>query len=142
MLRVIDMIVVHAAATPDDMDIGVKEIRRWHRVRGFSDIGYHFVIRRSGYIELGRPLRRPGAHARGFNGHSIGICMVGGLDDEGRAADNFTTEQFQVLYILLYGLMDVFGLVEEQVWGHCDLPEVRKECPCFDVQSYLRDYLL
>ena len=60
-------LVVHCAATPPEMDIGAKEIDLWHRQRGWSGIGYHFVIRRDGRVEAGRPLDRPGAHAQGFN---------------------------------------------------------------------------
>lgn len=140
MLRVIDMLVVHCSATPGSMDIGRDEIDNWHRARGWSGIGYHFVIRRDGTLEMGRPLGKMGAHARSFNAHSIGICLVGGLDDEGRAENNFTPEQWVTLSVVIAGLQETFDLDDEDVWGHGDLPEVRKECPCFDVQAWLREY--
>jgi len=140
MLRVIDMLVVHCSATTPSMNIGREQIRSWHIDRGFSDIGYHYVIRRNGDLEMGRPLGRAGAHAKGFNAHSIGICLVGGIDETGRAVNNFTPAQWITLSFIIEGLKANFDLADDNVWGHCDLPEVRKECPCFDVQAWLREY--
>ena len=72
------------------MDIGVKEIRKWHVDENkWSDIGYHDVIRRNGAIETGRPLEKPGAHAKGHNQNAIGICLVGGKADDGGPEFNF-----------------------------------------------------
>ena len=70
-------IVVHCSATPPKMDIGVREIRTWHIKRGFVDVGYHYVIRRDGSVETGRPHDTQGAHVRSFNKFSVGICLVG-----------------------------------------------------------------
>ena len=76
-MREIKQIVVHCTASPDHMDIGANTIRQWHLDRGWSDNGYHYVVRRNGEIEKGRPDRIPGAHARGVNRTSIGIVWVG-----------------------------------------------------------------
>ena len=73
--RAIDTIIVHCSATPAGRDNSAADIRRWHRQRGFSDIGYHFVVRLDGTIEAGRPLELPGAHCRGHNLRSIGVCL-------------------------------------------------------------------
>lgn len=139
-------LVVHSAATKASSDIGAKEIDRWHRERGFLEIGYHFVIRRSGAIDLGRSLSKPGAHVTGHNSHSIGICMVGGLDAQGKAEDNYTLDQKAALAGLLLDLLKQFPKAE--VLGHRDLSPDRngdgkvtrnewlKDCPCFDVREW------
>ena len=77
-MREINTFIIHCSDTYPDMDIGVEEIRRWHKERGWSDIGYHYVIRRNGKIEEGRNDGIVGAHAKGMNENSLGICMVGG----------------------------------------------------------------
>jgi len=136
-MRTIDTIIIHAAATPPSMDIGAKEIDRWHRdpPRLWSRIGYHYVIRRNGLVEDGRPLSVPGAHAAGHNDHSIGICLVGGLSEEKREPENnFTEEQFTALSILLEDLTDDFS--ELKIIGHRDV-NPHKDCPCFDVAEWL-----
>lgn len=67
-------IVVHYSASPD---VSASTIRQWHLDRGFSDIGYHFVIRSNGNIEAGRNVNIVGAHARGHNNYTVGICLTG-----------------------------------------------------------------
>ena len=134
-MRTIDMLVVHCSATPPDRDIGAEDIRRWHRDRGWADIGYHYVIRRPGEVEIGRPVARVGAHAYGHNSRSIGICLVGGVDAEGRAQNNFAGEQFAALHDLIMRLEERFGRLD--IRGHRDLPKVKKDCPCFDVRAWL-----
>lgn len=123
-------IIVHCSATYAHQDTTAKDIDRWHKQRGWSGIGYHFVIRRNGYMEAGRPLDKPGAHAKGFN-HEMGVCLIGGLGEDGEPEDNFTTEQFETLRAL------VSLRPELEVVGHCDLPGVTKSCPCFNVKSVL-----
>jgi N-acetyl-anhydromuramyl-L-alanine amidase AmpD len=135
-MREINRLVVHASATRPGQDIGVREIRRWHKRRGWRDIGYHFVIRRNGVCETGRPVQQIGAHARGFNRDSIGICMVGGIDARGRPMDNFTGAQYRTLLALLKFLVTSHS--PSEIVGHRDLPGVNKACPCFDVADWLR----
>ena len=70
-----DTVVIHCADTPEDMDIGAEKIREWHtKERGWDDIGYHWVIRRDGTLDPGRPLEMQGAHAVAVNGSSV--CLL------------------------------------------------------------------
>lgn len=120
------------------MDIGAADIRRWHRAKGWLDIGYHFVIRRDGTVETGRNIATPGAHVEGFNSCSIGICMVGGLDDKGDPENNFTEAQFRSLYHQLQLLQAKFP--NASIQGHRDFPKVAKACPSFDVRGWLASH--
>lgn len=132
-------IVVHCSATQASADIGAKEIDRWHRERGMFSIGYHLVIRRDGTPEKGRELDQPGAHARGFNERSIGVCLVGGIkivDGKQLPENNFTDEQFKTLQEALTYLKQRFPGAE--ILGHRDLPNVKKDCPCFDVRTWTK----
>ena len=128
-----DLIVVHCSATPPYRDINAAEIARWHRARGWSDIGYHFVIRRDGTIEPGREATRQGAHARGVNNRSVGLCLVGGLDEAGEPADHFTAGQWVSLERLVGALKLIWP--DAQVIGHNEVSA--KACPSFDVQAWL-----
>lgn len=134
-MRKINLIVIHCADTYARMDIGVKEIREWHLARGFNDIGYHYVIRRDGTIEAGRPLEKPGAHAAGYNSQSIGICYVGGKGDNDKPEDNRTPAQKQTLHDLVNSLKQQFP--QAKIVGHRDLPGVQKACPCFSVYEFV-----
>lgn len=137
-MRTVNQLVVHCSATPPSMDIGRDEIREWHLARGFSREGYHFIIRRNGDLEMGRPLDMIGAHAKGHNTHSVGICLVGGTTEaSGRPINNFTPEQYTTLIVLIDGLVSHFNLDYTDVVGHRDLLGVTKACPCFDVQGWL-----
>lgn len=129
-------LVVHCAATRPSMDVGKAEIRKWHPQRGFFDIGYHYVIRRDGTLEKGREDTRPGAHVSGFNGKSLGICLVGGVTehDVNVAENNFTPQQFHELRFLLKKLKAVYP--NAQIVGHRDLNK-GKACPSFDVKEWL-----
>ncbi len=133
-MRPIDLIVVHVSATPPDMDIGAAEIKQWHKDKGWSDIGYHAVIRRNGQVEDGRPIERAGAHARGYNAHSFGICLVGGVDEDGKPDFNLTRPQMDSLYRLLNVVE--YEYPDTDLRGHRDLPGVSKACPCFNVRAW------
>lgn len=131
-MRKIDTIIVHCADTPASMDIGAEEIKRWHtdpkpRGNGWSDIGYHHVIRRDGTIESGRAHEVIGAHAAGHNKTSLGVCLVGG-----KGGFNFTHRQMDVLYRLLISLTTSYP--DAQVIGHRDVSS--KSCPSFDVKAW------
>jgi N-acetylmuramoyl-L-alanine amidase len=132
----VKMFIIHCSATQAKSDVGAKDIDKWHKQRGFLKIGYHFVIRRSGIVETGRKLDEPGAHAQGVNSKSLGICMVGGLDANGNAEDNFTLDQYAALAELLIGLKESFPHVKTII-GHRDVHGVKKECPCFSVKDWL-----
>lgn len=135
-MRVINQILIHCSATSEYMDIGVDEIRTWHKERGWSDVGYHFIIRRDGTPEKGRAVEIAGAHAKGYNAHSIAICLVGGVDKNQQPTDNFTDDQMETLDILLMSLIEMYDTVID-VRGHRDLPDVAKDCPCFSVEEEL-----
>ena len=148
----IDAIVIHCSATPAGVDYRAADIDKWHKERGFACIGYNFVIDLDGTVEVGRPLNRDGAHCNtaglsgvSYNKHSIGICYVGGLDENGNPADTRTSEQKKALADLVYNLINIYPIVE--VIGHRDASpdknkdgkitpnEWIKQCPCFDVRA-------
>lgn len=134
-MRPLDLIVVHCSATRPTQDVGVAEIRKWHLDRGFADIGYHYVIRRDGRVEDGRPVEKAGAHAEGHNARSIGVCLAGGLDAKGKPAPEFAPAQIESLAGLLRRLKADYSITE--ILGHRDLPDVAKACPSFDVRHWL-----
>jgi len=143
-----DYIAIHCSATHPGKDIGRAEIKKMHTDKGWSDIGYNIVIRRDGRVEIGRNLRAQGAHVRGFNGRSLGVCLVGGVSRSGAAENNFTQDQFNSLTDTLLWLDRVWpGTI---IQGHRDFsPDLNndgvitsdewlKECPCFDVKEFCR----
>lgn len=136
-MRAIDTLILHCSATPLDMDIGAAEIDTWHKARGWKRIGYHYVIRRNGTVERGRPLAQIGAHVEGHNRRTIGICLVGGVRDHSAhplVENNFTPAQWTALRALVLELLGRFPKVG--VIGHRDL-EPHKACPSFDVRAWL-----
>ncbi len=134
-MREINKIIIHCTATSPKMDIGVKEVRQWHLAQGWRDIGYHFLIRRNGVIEEGRPLEQVGSHCKGQNKNSIGVCYVGGIDEKGKAQDNRTREQQIALRELLYELGKTFPFAT--IHGHNEFSS--KACPSFNVQEWLKE---
>lgn len=123
---------IHCSATKPSMDIGDAEISTWHKDRGWSDIGYHVVIRRDGYVEFGRPFDQVGAHAKGYNSTSLSVCMVGGIDDMGRPENNFTDMQWHSLSKVCRSLTIMFPGIG--FLGHNEVST--KACPSFDVEVY------
>ena len=147
-MRNIDSIIVHCSATKAGQDFTATDIDRWHRERGFNGIGYHYVICLDGKLEKGRDVALAGAHCKGWNEQSIGICYIGGLDENGRPADTRTNAQKRVLYQIIMDLQREYNIL--QVLGHRDTSpdlngdgviepyEYVKACPCFDVKEFLR----
>lgn len=133
-----DHIVVHCAASTAKMDIGRDDIDRWHRARGWFTIGYHYVIRRNGTLEKGRPEDVVGAHVLNHNSNTIGICLAGGLaDDKKTPEDNFTEAQYITLESLLKELKGRYP--KATIMGHSDFPEHRtRACPVFDLKAFLK----
>lgn len=128
-MRKIDEIIVHCSATPRGREVKAAEIDRWHRERGFRCIGYHYVVGLDGRIERGRPESEIGAHCKGHNARSIGVCYVGGLSSDGKVAlDTRTDEQRVALTELIMELKERYP--GARVYGHRDF--ANKECPCFD----------
>lgn len=127
--RSTDYIVLHCSATPPKLDIGAAEIRQWHIAKGWSDIGYHYVIRRDGRVETGRPENLVGSHVKNHNANSLGVCLVGGVDARQKPQDNFTEAQWAALRRLLAELQSRYP--HALILGHRDFPGVAKACPCF-----------
>ena len=131
-MRSITEIIIHCSATAEGRDFGVADIRRWHKAQGWTDVGYHYVVRLDGTVQEGRALSEPGAHCKGHNAHSIGICYVGGLAADGRTPkDTRTTAQRAALRALVDRLQRQFPAAT--VHGHCEF--AAKACPCFDVRA-------
>ena len=135
--RKIDLIVVHCSATRVNQDFPVEALEACQKARGFHSIGYHYYITKDGMVCPCRPETEVGAHARHYNAHSIGICYEGGLDEKGKPADTRTPAQKESLEDLLYSL--ALDYPDAEILGHCDLPWVRKSCPCFDVKEWLKE---
>lgn len=134
-MRTINMIVVHCSATRQNHPYTVEQLRHDHvDVNGWRGIGYHYYITRDGHVHATRPVERMGAHARGYNAHSIGICYEGGLDELGRPADTRTAAQKEALVSLVRQLRQEYPAISSVV-GHRDLPGVQKACPCFDATA-------
>ena len=127
-------IVIHCASTKPSMDIGAKEIDRWHRERGWLKIGYGKVIRRDGTVEQGREDNAVQAHVKGYNHMSYGLCLVGGLSEDNKNEDNFTAEQWGSLKKTLEELLVKYP--EARIVAHYELDE-SKTCPNFSVRDYL-----
>ena len=127
-MRSITLIVVHCSAVRPDQTSSVAQINTWHHQRGFHlGVGYHYVIRRDGTIEPGRPEWMIGAHCKNHNAHSIGICYEGGLDIRGQPADTRTEAQKAAMRRLLEELHQRYP--RAVIVGHHDLNPT-KDCPC------------
>ena len=128
-MRKINQIIVHCSATPECKNFHANDIDRWHKERGFDCIGYHYVIDLDGTIEKGRPIEKVGAHVKGHNSNSIGVCYIGGLASDGKTPkDTRTVEQKTSLLHLLRELKSQFPAVT--IHGHREF--ANKACPCFD----------
>ena len=150
-MKKIDSIIIHCSATRAGQDIKAKDIDRMHRARGFSQIGYNYVIDLDGTIEAGRPLTIAGAHCIGYNDHSVGICYIGGLDTSGKPADTRTPVQKTAMDDLINKLTREYEISE--LLGHRDTSpdlndngivepfEFIKVCPCFDVREEYKSFL-
>lgn len=130
-MRQIKQIIIHCSATPEGKNIGATTIRGWHKERGFTDIGYHYVIRLDGTIEQGRPIEQIGAHCQGHNRNSIGICYIGGLSQKRQPKDTRTIAQHQAMKQLIQELQEQFP--EATIHGHREF--AAKACPCFDIED-------
>ena len=133
-MRTITLIIIHCSAVRPDQTSSAAQIDTWHRKQGWKlGIGYHYVVRRDGQIEPGRPEYLVGVHCLNHNRHSIGVCYEGGLNAKGAAADTRTPAQKHALVALLRSLKQDYP--DARIIGHHDLPWVRKDCPCFDARA-------
>lgn len=150
----IDAIMIHVSGTPYMQDVRAKDIDRYHKQKGWKMIGYNYVIDLDGTVEVGRPVTMDGAHCNlcGFSGkpynkHAISICLIGGIDENGKEADTRTDAQKLSLTSLIYNKLMVEYPNITDVLGHRDASpdlngdgiinpyEYVKSCPCFDVRS-------
>lgn len=146
----VEYIVVHCSATPEGLDLNANDINRMHRARNFSMIGYHKVVKLNGAVEDGRPMDRQGAHVRGYNHKSVGICYIGGLDASRKAKDTRTDFQVVAMANEIVSLKKKFP--NAKVVGHRDLSpdldgdgvvephEWMKQCPCFDASEEYKNF--
>lgn len=133
-MRTINEIIIHCTGTLAGRDYTVADIDRWHRQRGFKKIGYHYVIYLDGSVHQGRPIEEIGAHCKGHNEHSIGVCYIGGYDaDTLEPRDTRTPQQRQALRTLVEHLKVTYP--DAQVHGHNEYSD--KACPCFRVSDEL-----
>lgn len=129
-------IILHCSDTKADPFLDVETVRRWHvNGNGWRDVGYHFVIKVDGTIEVGRPLSMKGAHTKGHN-DSIGVCYIGGKSNQGHPKDTMTPQQEVAFENLVLSLRCLFG--DLTLHGHNEYSN--KRCPCFDVSEKF-DYL-
>ena len=134
------MIILHCSATREGQDVKAADIKRWHKDRGFDDIGYHYVIDLDGTIEKGRDEALVGAHCKGHNATSIGICYVGGCDKNMKPKDTRTQEQKRSMLSLVRKLVNKYKIPVTQIWAHHDFDK-HKACPSFDVSEFRKDYI-
>ena len=134
-MRKIDSIILHCSATPEGRDDSAADINRWNKDHG--GIGYHYVIRLDGTVEQGRPVDRIGAHCKGHNATTVGICYIGGLAADGKTpADTRTPAQKAAMLALVHSLQSAYHIPSSAIHGHREF--ANKACPCFDVQKEFR----
>ena len=138
-MRKIDLTVIHCSATRCNRPYPVTTLISDHDKR-FGFTGYHYYITRDGKTYQTRHEQLVGAHAVGYNRHSIGVCYEGGYNARGQPADTRTEAQKASMRRLLKDLMKRFPAAE--VLGHRDLPGVHKDCPCYDVKADMKKLLL
>lgn len=132
-MRTINEIIIHCTATPEGREVSVEQIRRWHKQRGFCDIGYHLIIHLDGSVDVGRPLSIAGAHCTGHNANSLGVCYVGGVDADNRPKDTRTPAQVATLRAIVQTARALMPNII--ISGHNQY--ARKACPCFQITDLL-----
>lgn len=137
-MRDINKIILHCSATREGQDISTETIRGWHvNERGWSDIGYHFVVLLDGTVDKARPVKRQGAHVRGKNKGSIGVCYIGGCDANMNPKDTRNEAQKKSLEELISYLMESYD--DATLHGHNEFSS--KACPSFNVQEIYKELI-
>lgn len=131
-MRTITEIIVHSTATPSGMKATAKDIDKWHRLRGYDCIGYHFVVLHDGTIQAGRAVATIGAHCKGHNENTIGVAYVGGLNSSKQSADTRTQAQKTSLTALIKALISQYPTIKK-ISGHRDY--CNTACPSFDAKN-------
>lgn len=134
-MRDINLIVIHCSDSDHLHHDNVSAIRKWHvEENGWSDIGYHYFIQKSGRLNICRPISVKGAHVKAYNSTSIGVCL------SGKDIKRFTSAQLDTLDSLLLNLIRIFDLDVFDVVGHCELDK-NKTCPNISI-DIIRSRLL
>lgn len=125
-------IIVHCTATKEGQSVTVADVDRWHKAKGWAGIGYHYLVYLDGTIHQGRSENKIGAHCVGHNSHSIGVCYVGGIANDGKTAKDTRTEAQKA------GLLKILKELKARypnakIYGHRDF--AAKACPCFDAKT-------
>ena len=131
-MRDINRIIIHSTATPEGRHTTLADVTRWHLARGWSSIGYHYLIYLDGTIASGRGINIPGAHTFGHNKDSIGCAYVGGTDIDGLSKDTMNKAQYRSMAKLISSIRTLFGK-EVTIHGHREFSN--KRCPGFDVKK-------
>lgn len=134
-MRKIDTIIIHCTATPCSMSVSLSDIDKWHRARGFSEVGYHFYINKQGDILKARDVQKQGAHAIGYNATSIGVCYEGGIGVDSQPCDTRNFGQKVSMLRLVYWLSWKYDI--GAIFGHNVVSN--KACPCFDASGEYSD---
>jgi len=134
--RPISEIIFHCAATPEGKWFGRADINAWHKQRGWAMIGYHYVIRLDGSIEVGRPIGMTGAHCEGHNTGTIGVVYIGGLTADGKAPKDTRTPEQRAAAEWLCGSLKGKFMIKKRIRGHNEYNR-GKACPSFKVQNDL-----
>ena len=130
-MRKIKKIYIHCSDTPNNRKVKGSTIRCWHLRKGWSDIGYHWVIERDGLTVQGRAESRIGAGVYGHNRDSIHICVVG--------RNRYTTHQTESLIRLILEIIERHPI--EEVLGHYE-SDLGKTCPNIDMDQFREDWAL
>lgn len=130
-MRDIHTIIFHCSASDDKSHDDIEVIRKWHLARGFTDVGYHYFIKKDGTIQTGRDLDKIGAHVSGYNTGTVGVCFAG--------CNDFTFEQMRAIH-------EVISKIEKAVGKKLNLRSHRdytsaKTCPNFNLQDFLQGKL-
>lgn len=125
----IKLLVVHCSDTADNQNLSAIDLHKMHLKFGWNGIGYHKIINRSGKIENGRPEYWIGAHVKGKNSISLGVCLIG--------KNKFTRNQFFSLERILKKWKLLYPTAE--IVGHRDTGNTSKTCPNFDVKAWAED---
>ena len=137
-MRDINKIILHCSATREGQDISTETIRGWHvNERGWSDIGYHYVVLLDGTVDKARPVERQGAHVRGKNKGSIGVCYIGGCDADMNPKDTRNEAQKKSLEELITYIMESYD--DATLHGHNEFSS--KACPSFNVQEVYKELI-
>lgn len=135
MINVPKYIVIHCSDSPQGRGDAAEDIHMWHIERGFDGIGYHYVVEDYGNVECGRPTYWNGAHCKGHNHDSIGICIIG------IGSSDFSQAQINATVSLARGLMNAYDICKENVLGHYEADKAsHKTCPNMDM-NWFRELL-